>query len=141
MRPGRHPAFTGVELDRASMARRDPARVAELLHARDATSVLASNDGVLLDSSGQPTLLRVAVTEIISDWAEPILLGIDDRSAVFAVDLRDLGAGVRERLIAAGRIATLRDAGAVLSRAEGGLAAYLTALLGWHRRHRFCANC
>ena len=25
--------------------------------------------------------------------------------------------------------------------AEGGLAAYLMALLDWHRRHRFCANC
>ena len=29
----------------------------------------------------------------------------------------------------------------MLSRPEAGLAAYLTALLNWHRRHRFCANC
>jgi NAD+ diphosphatase len=36
---------------------------------------------------------------------------------------------------------SLRDAGANLPHAEAGLAAYTTALLNWHRRHRFCANC
>lgn len=36
---------------------------------------------------------------------------------------------------------SLRDAGAVLPAAEAGLAAYVMALLNWHRRHRFCANC
>jgi NAD+ diphosphatase len=35
----------------------------------------------------------------------------------------------------------LRAAAVVLSREEGGLAAYACALLNWHRRHRFCANC
>ena len=38
-------------------------------------------------------------------------------------------------------VVSLRDAGAVLPHSEAGLAAYLTALLNWHRRHRFCANC
>ena len=37
--------------------------------------------------------------------------------------------------------ASLREAGAQLAQAEGGLAAYLIALLGWHRRHGFCAAC
>jgi NAD+ diphosphatase len=35
----------------------------------------------------------------------------------------------------------LREAGVELPHAEAGLAAYVTALLNWHRRHRFCANC
>jgi len=30
---------------------------------------------------------------------------------------------------------------AVLTPEDGGLAAYAAALLNWHRRHRFCANC
>ena len=34
----------------------------------------------------------------------------------------------------------LRQAAAILSRAEGGLAAYAAALLNWHRRHRFCSR-
>ena len=29
----------------------------------------------------------------------------------------------------------------MLPHAEAGLAAYVMALLNWHRRHRFCANC
>ena len=33
------------------------------------------------------------------------------------------------------------DAGLLLPQAEGGLAAYLVALLNWHRRHRFCSVC
>jgi NAD+ diphosphatase len=35
----------------------------------------------------------------------------------------------------------LREAGSTLPHAEGGLAAYASALLNWHRRHGFCANC
>jgi NAD+ diphosphatase len=38
-------------------------------------------------------------------------------------------------------VVTLRDAGGMLAQSEGGLAAYAVALLGWHRRHRYCANC
>jgi NAD+ diphosphatase len=36
---------------------------------------------------------------------------------------------------------TLRDAGLDLPHSEAGLAAYVAALLNWHRRHGFCANC
>jgi NAD+ diphosphatase len=40
-----------------------------------------------------------------------------------------------------GERVALRAAAATLSREDGGLAAYACALLNWHRRHRFCANC
>jgi NAD+ diphosphatase len=40
-----------------------------------------------------------------------------------------------------GERVALRAAAATLSRRDGGLAAYACALLNWHRRHRFCANC
>jgi NAD+ diphosphatase len=71
----------------------------------------------------------------------PILLGLEDGSALFAIDLDELGEAARRALLANGEIVSLRDAGAILSHAEGGLAAYIVALLNWHRRHRFCANC
>ncbi len=35
----------------------------------------------------------------------------------------------------------LREAVAVLAQDQGGLVAYVAALLNWHRRHRFCAAC
>ena len=57
------------------------------------------------------------------------------------MDLEGVPARTASDLSADGRIAGLRDAGSVLARSEAGLAAYLTAMLNWHRRHRFCANC
>ena len=63
-----------------------------------------------------------------------MLLGVDgDGRAVFAAD--------------AGRRASpasgvgLRELAPALRQADGGLVAHAVALLNWHRRHRFCANC
>jgi NAD+ diphosphatase len=36
---------------------------------------------------------------------------------------------------------SLRQAAAILSREDGGLAAYAAALLNWHRRHHYCSAC
>ena len=67
------------------------------------------------------------------DGLELVLLGVDgDGRAVFAADPGDELAGERRGL---------RDLAPVLSQAEGGLLAHAVALLNWHRRHRFCANC
>jgi NAD+ diphosphatase len=67
------------------------------------------------------------------DAVEPILLGLEGGEPLFAVDLESI-----ER---SGRVVSLREAGGVLPQSEGGLAAYAVALMNWHRRHRFCANC
>ncbi len=62
---------------------------------------------------------------------EPLLLGVGERGPVFAAE------GDASRL----SLLSLREAAASLPQADGGLAAYAAALLNWHRRHRFCANC
>jgi NAD+ diphosphatase len=81
-----------------------------------------------------------------------LLLGLDADGPLFAVDEDPPGEGLPPLVGAGGnrgeppldsggdRIG-LREAAARLSRADGGLAAYAAALLNWHRRHRFCANC
>jgi NAD+ diphosphatase len=46
-----------------------------------------------------------------------------------------------EHLDGARSAMSLRDAGARVSQEDGGLLAYATAIVSWHRRHRFCANC
>jgi NAD+ diphosphatase len=126
--------FTGVTLDRAELERRDPSAVQRLLDKGQA--VVASRDGVVVVDG---TLLRAAAK--LNDGREPILLGLDGATGVFAIDLDDLPAAERSRLLDRGRMISLREAGAELGHAEAGLAAYLTALLNWHRRHRFCDNC
>jgi len=125
------PPFTGVQLDRASTQRGDPAWVARQLGAPSARAVAAGQDGVLLDAAGH-ALARVPV----NPEAEPILLGLEGGRPLFAVDVEAI-----EGEAHGGQLLGLRDAGALLPRGEGGLAAYLVALLNWHRRHRYCANC
>jgi len=131
--PGQRP-FTGVTLDRAELERKDPAIVSRLLERGQA--VLAGRDGVLV---GDGMLVREEAPH--ADGHEPILLGLQDATGVFAVDLDALPEARRSRLLEHGRLIGLREAGAELGHAEAGLAAYATALLNWHRRHRFCANC
>lgn len=131
--PAQRP-FTGVTLDRAEMERRDSSAVMQLW--REGLAVLASSDGVLVSDG---TLLRTEAA--VNDHLEPILLGLDGKTGLFAVDLDALPEAERAHLLERGRLIGLREAGAELGHAEAGLAAYLTALLNWHRRHRFCANC
>src|SRR3984957_5018071 len=83
---------------------------------------------------------------------EPILLGLEQGAPLFAVDLDELSdptaggiagddaadAGVVDD---AQRGISLREAGTTLPPPEAGLAADVSALMNWHRRHSFCANC
>jgi NAD+ diphosphatase len=140
----RNPAFSGMPLDRAATLRGDPAWIAQRLQEPTARVLAAGREGVLLRDQLEPALMRSPVEPDATgdvDPAAPILLGLEDGAAILAVDLEELDAAARARFTRGARLVSLRDAGAVLSRPEGGLAAYLMALLNWHRTHRFCANC
>ncbi|MFZ1993725.1 MAG: NAD(+) diphosphatase, partial [Solirubrobacteraceae bacterium] len=69
------------------------------------------------------------------------LLGLDGDAALFALDVGALAPDERREVIDHHRFMSLREAGALMVPAEAGLASYVMALLNWHRRHRFCANC
>jgi NAD+ diphosphatase len=134
------PPFTGMALDRASTERKD----AEWIRARfgdpASRAITAGHDGVLVRASegSSPALARGALP---AGEEERILLGLEDGVALFAVDLDALGPGDRSRAVDGNHVIGLREAGALMAPAEAGLAAYVMALLNWHRRHRFCANC
>ena len=120
--------FTGASLDRAGERRRDDAWVAARRADPAARAVVVGRDGVRV-TDGEPA--RVALVPLDEVGGEPLLLGLDERGPVFAAEP------------ASGDVPLLglREAAASLPQADGGLAAYAAALLGWHRRHRFCANC
>jgi len=110
--------FSGPALDRAPVLRRRP----EWLEAQRANpragAVLMSEQGVWID--GDRLVLE-------PPGAEAVFLGLMEDVPVFAeyVD----GAGPPR-----GRPAGLREAATELPTSDA-------ALLAWHRRHRFCANC
>jgi len=105
-----------------------------------ASVIGASADSVLITDEPEPRLLRRALGGRVSPH-QPILLGIEAGRPLFGADLDDPEAQTEVAETGGGRLITLREAGERLERSEGGLAAYLVALLNWHRTHRFCARC
>src|SRR3954468_4612289 len=88
-------------------------------------AVVLTRDGVLFDGD---RVARLPLDEVPTD--EPVFLGLEGGAALFAIEA-DRADGVMG----------LREAGALLSQAEGGLVAYAAGLLNWHRRHPHCAVC
>ncbi|MEA2256622.1 MAG: diphosphatase [Solirubrobacteraceae bacterium] len=121
--------FAGAALDRAGPRRGDGAWLAARLADPATRVVLADEQGVLVDGD-EP---RLVAPDELPAGAEPILLGVDrDGRALFAADPGAAFPGERRGL---------RDLVPALSQADSGLLAHAVALLNWHRRHRFCANC
>jgi NAD+ diphosphatase len=134
------PAFTGATIDRATELRADRGEIERLLKHPGAAVLGASSDSVLIADAPRPRLLRRPVEGHVNPY-QPILLGLENGDPLFGADLDDPEAEGQAAATGAGRLASLREAGLLLSQAEGGLAAYLVALLNWHRSHRFCSNC
>jgi NAD+ diphosphatase len=121
--------FAGEALDRAGLHRRDEAWLAARLADPQTRVVVASDAGIVV-ADERPRLVGV---HELPDGLELVLLGVDGHGrAVFAADPGDDFPGERRGL---------RDLAPVLSQADGGMLAHGVALLNWHRRHRFCANC
>ena len=133
------PPFTGMALDRASTERKDPEWVRAQLAEPGSRVIAAGSDGLLVADGDAPELVRLAVDN--DEIAEPILLGLEGGDAVFGLDVEALAPDARRVAIDGHRFMSLREAGTEMAPAEAGLAAYVMAMLNWHRRHRFCANC
>lgn len=132
--------LTGATIDRASELRDDHHEVKRLLDHPRAAVLGASAGSVLIGELPRPRLLRRPLAGNINPH-QPILLGLEAGAPLFAADLDDPEAQSQASDTGLGRLVTLREAGLLLPQAESGLAAYLVALLGWHRNHRFCARC
>jgi NAD+ diphosphatase len=115
-------AFSGAELDRAPVERRDPDWVDGMRNHPDAGSLVLSSEGLWTD--GEHLLL-------VAPPPASVFLGLADGRPVFATD------GRADR----GRPVGLREAATDLPAEEAALAAYGASLIAWHRRHGFCANC
>jgi NAD+ diphosphatase len=126
-------AFSGATIDRAGARRTDERWVEEMLRDPDSRAIAVSADGVLVDDAPEPSLARVPLAAI--EARDPILLGLEDGRALFAVDLADAEPPEGTRSLG------LRDAGALLSQGDGGLIAQATGLVNWHRRHPRCSVC
>ena len=80
---------------------------------------------------------RLGLGPLLEAGAEPLLLGVQDGRALFAVD----GEGLDPSAVAPAELVSVREVAPRLAQDDGGLIAYAAALLNWHRRHRFCSVC
>lgn len=142
--------FTGYPLDRASVHRRDIAFVAALLEHPDSDIILVSNGQPILElpdqGDGLRRVLRLSCAARVgflgSSAVQPILLGQDEKGrATFAAALPrgfELEQGPLEGL---GEAVDLRTAASVMHLGDLALVSTGKAILDWHSRHQFCANC
>jgi NAD+ diphosphatase len=142
--------FTGFPLDRASVHRRDEAFIAALLQNGDSDLILVQNGQPVLELPCNEAVPRSALKLraaaragfLGSGHTELIFLGLDTNGrATFAASLPphfDLEDGP---LAGLGEGVDLRAAAGVMDLADLALISTGKALLDWHARHQFCANC
>jgi NAD+ diphosphatase len=139
MRPPNYFASRGF--DRAGHRRQDDEWLAGSLRHPAARLVLIRSAEVAVDPAHR--LVLAPVWEGLEPDAALVFLGVDDDGApVFGVDLT---AADEQLLEASGagdhRFLDLRGAAMVLPEDEGNRAAYASAMLTWHLRHRWCGTC
>ena len=148
--------FAGDLLDRADAERRDDQWVAERL-ANSNSRILPFWRLNPLATTGDEPKLAWQDNSIMSHAAEnavPVLLGIKDDIAHFAIDVTggakvaaDVDGGGEENpaeLLGLPDGMTFQDARGVateMSGEESGTMAHARAVIGWHQRHGFCPNC
>jgi NAD+ diphosphatase len=124
--------FSGNPLERMGEAR-DAAKMAAL-QARPDALVLPFWQMKPLMAGDRCVFLPM---EEITD-TPVVFLGLDGAVPLFAADL---GSGEDAPLTAAGEFRDMRAAAFVLPARDTAIAGQAKALLDWHRRHGFCANC
>jgi len=139
--------FSGDPLWRASNDRRDadwvqaqldsPAsRFLPLWKNNPLTRGSAAGEGAIellwLDSS----ILKHA-----AERDEPVLLGMRDEIAHFAIDVSPLPEPLATLALDAAEFTETRAAAAWLPAGDAGTVAHARALIDWHNRHRFCPVC
>jgi NAD+ diphosphatase len=124
--------FAGARIDRAGERRTDADWLRERLADPASRAVLVGSEGVLVDASSDPPRPLLAPLSAVS-VSEPVLLGVDDVGALFAVRFVGPFDGAVPM--------ELREAGARMSQRDGGLVAYAAAITTWHATHPHCSRC
>jgi NAD+ diphosphatase len=135
--------FAGNPLDRASNTRRDEAWIYDQLGATTSRFLPFWRMNVLCREGEQCELhwLDPSVREYLGVDAEPLLLGIQDGVAHFAVDLSALADPLSILRIEGADFTDARRIAPNLPGGDAGILAQARSLLEWHSRHRFCGTC
>jgi NAD+ diphosphatase len=152
-------AFAGSGLDRAAHLRGDAAAMATMCADAAARVLPLWRAKPLLADAARDTLgwQRLDAAGLEAATEPPLFLGLDAEGPRFALDLSawepdgspvgpldgflDITEQMHPAFGGGARFAELRGCMTRISAREAELAATARALVGWHARHRFCANC
>jgi NAD+ diphosphatase len=142
--------FAGFPLDRASVRRRDGAFIEALLEHPDSDLILIQDGRPVLElpiaPEGPRRALRLSTASragfLGTKAPAPIFLGLDTKGrATFAAALPrgvEMDSGPLEGL---GETVDLRAAAGIMDMDDLALVSTGKAIIDWHARHSFCANC
>ena len=125
-------------IDRAAPYRDDRSWLDERLQAETSrfVAIVAGKHLIADVDARRPHFLRAGDFEG-SPPAEAVLLGVRKDIAYFGLDLTDAPPPLPERVTLRG----LRDVIVDLGHADSAILAHASALVHWHRTHRFCGAC
>ena len=136
--------FAGNPLDRADTRRRDPQWLEQAYRHPQSRVLPFWQLNVLLDTAQDARLGWLAGTDLarLALDEPPVLLGLRDDVAHFALDVSSLGDPAHE--LDLDETLTFQDArsdATVLRIADTGILAQSRSQIDWHRRRRFCSTC
>jgi NAD+ diphosphatase len=129
-------SFTGNPLDRASMERSDPNWILAQQARADALFLPIWQAKPLLIGE-RAGFLSASALDLTPEMLR-VFLGLRDGRPLFAVAMADSESPPLEGL---GEFRDMRAAAFVLPHADAAIAGQAKALIDWHHRHGFCANC
>jgi NAD+ diphosphatase len=133
--------YAGLGLDRALDRREDPAWAAALMtDPRTRIRPLWRDECLVAGEPPLPLVLKAGALDG-ADSGQLVLLGLDDDTPEFAVDLSDLTLADALAATGADAVADIRSLFASLPAPEAGILAYARGLLHWSRYQRYCGRC
>ena len=127
-------------MDRVAMRREDPAWIDDRLRAPTTrfVAVASSRHPFVRADTGARRPWFLARSDVEGSLpGEPILLGVHEDVAYFAVDVTDAPPSFPAPVT----LLRLRDVITDLGHRDSSALAYASALVHWHRTHRFCGAC
>jgi len=140
--------YAGGLLDRAAKLREDDDWISAALVSDAAVAVLIHNDQNLVTRAARREDTRAAIIplstvreRVTTNGTSWVFLGLDGEVPVFGVDVSsEVVANVPE-IQDAGEFMDLRRIGSLVPAEEAAMLAYARAVIGWHKRYRFCSAC
>lgn len=135
-------AFAGSPIERVDFRRRDAAWIAERLEDPQSRFLPVWRLAVPVDAARTGLVWTgPSVVAARSLGSEPILLGVLDGRACFAVDVSSHDDPVAALDLGSATFPDLRGVALRLTEGQAAIAAQARHLVDWHTRHRFCSVC